>query len=152
MSAAVCVQCRHTAPGVPEAAELRHWALGALPPGHGGTGLTIRIVDEPEGLRLNRLWRGGADATNVLSFPAEVPAQTGIELLGDVVICAPVAAREAREAGLEPRAHWAHLVVHGVLHLLGYDHAREGPARRMERLEARILRRLGFPDPHRERT
>ena len=146
MSDGVCVQCMHAAAGIPEAAELQHWARRALPPGYGGA-LTIRIVDEPEGQRLNKCWRGGAGATNVLAFPTgELPA--GIELLGDVVICAPVAAREAAEAGIEPRAHWAHLVVHGVLHLLGHDHEQDAAAQRMQQLEARILRGLGFPDPY----
>ena len=152
MSETICVQCMHAGPGIPEAVQLRHWALNALPPGCSGGELTIRIVDEPEGRQLNRHWRGGAGATNVLSFPAAAPAQAGSEWLGDVVICAPVAAQEAREAGVEPHAHWAHLVVHGVLHLLGYDHEQEDEALRMERLETRILQRLGFPDPYRGRT
>lgn len=149
MSDTICVQCMHVTSAVPEVAELEHWARCALPANRSNH-LTIRIVDEAEGLRLNSHWRGQASATNVLAFPAgEVPP--GIDLLGDIVICAPVAIREAAAAKIQSRAHWAHLVVHGVLHLLGYKHERDDDAQRMEHLETRILRDLGFPDPYRDR-
>ncbi len=150
-TAAVCIQCLHTDPGVPDVRTLRHWAHHALPPHYRDAELTIRIVGEAEGLRLNQHWRGGQQATNVLSFPTRAPEHTRLKLLGDIVICAPVVAREARAAQLTPAAHWAHMVVHGVLHLLGHDHQRTDEALHMERLEGRILGQLGFDDPYQER-
>ena len=128
---------------------LRHWAQYALPPHYRDAELTIRIVGEAEGLQLNQHWRGARQATNVLSFPARAPAC--LKLLGDIVICAPVVAREARAARLTPDAHWAHMVVHGVLHLLGHDHQQTDETLHMERLESGILERLGFDDPYQER-
>lgn len=149
MSDTICVQCMPVTSAVPEVTELEHWARCALP-ADCSSRLTIRIVDEAEGLRLNSHWRGGTSATNVLAFPAG-EAPPGMDLLGDIVICAPVAVREATAARIQSRAHWAHLVVHGVLHLLGYKHERDDDAQRMEQLETRILQDLGFPDPYRDR-
>lgn len=110
--------------------------------------LSIRIVGEREGRELNRRYRGKDRATNVLSFPAELPRGIDSPLLGDVVICASVVAREARAQGKNPRAHYAHLTVHGVLHLLGFDHHNEGDATKMEALETRALAGMGIPDPY----
>jgi len=108
--------------------------------------LSIRLVDGPEGAYLNRRFRGGSGATNVLSFPYEpLPGVTDCDLIGDLVICAPLVVREAREQGAPLAAHWAHLVVHGVLHLLGYDHSDTIEATEMEGLERHILLGLGFP-------
>ncbi len=110
----------------------------------------MRVVSPAESRRLNHAWRSKDKPTNVLSFPAEAPGGVTPRMLGDLAICASVVAREAREQGKPLRAHWAHMVVHGTLHLLGHDHergAREAAA--MERLEKRILARLGFPDPYR---
>ncbi|MGA8260224.1 MAG: rRNA maturation RNase YbeY, partial [Arenicellales bacterium] len=110
--------------------------------------LTVRIVDEDEARELNRTYRGRDYVPNVLSFPLDSggPMETG--LLGDVVICAAVVEREAKEQQKPAEAHWCHLVVHGVLHCCGFEHETEGGAERMESLERRILAEFGFPDPY----
>ena len=136
--------------GVPTSASFRRWAEAAL---HGArhrktAELSIRIVGMREGRVLNRQYRGKDYATNVLSFPVELPRGVTSPLLGDLVICAPVVAREAREQGKSPRDHYAHLTAHGVLHLLGFDHQDERDAVRMEALETRILAELGIADPY----
>ncbi len=110
--------------------------------------VTIRIVDEQEGAELNQRWRKREGPTNVLSFPCTGLEAIAPELLGDVVICAPVVEREAIEQNKTPHAHWAHMVIHGILHLLGFDHIKESQALIMEELETRILRQLGYPDPY----
>jgi probable rRNA maturation factor len=110
--------------------------------------LSIRIVDAGEGRQLNRSFRKRDYATNVLSFPAELPAGMKLPLIGDLVICAPVVAREAGEQGKRLRDHYAHMTIHGTLHLLGYDHENEADAERMEALERRILADLGIADPY----
>lgn len=114
--------------------------------------LVISVVDAGEGRRLNHDYRGKDRPTNVLSFPAELPDEVRDALpappLGDLVLCAPVVAREAAEQGKPVEHHWAHLVIHGVLHLLGHDHESELDAREMERLEVRLLADLGIPDPY----
>ncbi len=135
---------------VPEPGALRRWARAALEPAAAGAELTVRVVGAAEGARLNRAYRGAQGPTNVLAFPFEAPPGAELALLGDVVVCAPVVAREAREQGKEPAAHWAHLVVHGTLHLQGYDHHEPAAARRMEAREREVLATLGFPDPYRE--
>lgn len=150
--------------GLPSASSLRAFARAALPARHGE--LTIRIVDAGESRELNRGYRGKDKPTNVLSFhgdagpgPHPVPRSrkqargdgrraAAARILGDLVICAPVVASEAREQGKAARAHWAHMVVHGCLHLQGFDHEHEPEASRMEAREASILKRLGFPDPY----
>jgi probable rRNA maturation factor len=147
---AVTVQNAAAAADMPAAAELRKWARAALAPNVRGE-LTLRIVDEHESAELNARYRGKAGATNVLSFPAEPPALgSGDELLpyGDVVICAGVVAREAREQGKPLAAHWAHMVVHGTLHLQGYDHENRRDQGLMEARERTLLAELGFPDPY----
>ena len=126
---------------IPSDALLRRWAGAAVP---ADAEVTLRIVGPTEGRRLNREYRGKDYATNVLSFPYAAKP-----LAGDIVIYAAVVAREAREQGKELRAHYAHLVVHGCLHLQGMDHEAEGEAARMERRERRILAQLGFADPYR---
>lgn len=110
--------------------------------------LTVRVVDEHEASELNRIYRGKDYVPNVLSFPMRVGQGFETGLLGDVVICAAVVEREAAEQGKPPRAHWAHLVVHGVLHCCGFEHDNEADAERMESLEKRILAEFGFPDPY----
>ena len=134
--------------GVPAAASFRRWVALALGSRPGPAEVAIRVVSAPEGRRLNREYRRKDYATNVLSFPAELPAGVTVPLLGDVVLCAPVVAREAREQRKPRAAHYAHLTVHGVLHLLGYDHQGTGEARRMERLEIQLLESIGIPDPY----
>lgn len=136
--------------GVPAAASFRRWVAAALAGARHDqpAELSIRIVGSREGRVLNRRYRGMGYATNVLSFAAELPAEVGSSVLGDIVISAPVVVREAREQGKPQRDHYAHLVVHGVLHLLGYDHQQERDATRMETLETRILAALGIADPY----
>jgi probable rRNA maturation factor len=124
--------------GLPAAAMLRKWARAA---GAGRLTLTLRLVGTREGRALNRRFRGKDRPTNVLSFPYGAGR-------GDIVLCHPVIAREARAQDKTLAAHYAHLVVHGVLHVRGYDHHRPEETRRMERLEIRLLRRLGFADPY----
>jgi probable rRNA maturation factor len=136
--------------GVPSAASFRQWVNAALAGAkrRRQAELSIRIVDAAEGQELNHDYRGKDYATNVLSFPAELPPGVQLPLIGDLAICAPVVAREAAEQGKPPRHHWAHMTVHGVLHLLGYDHVVDAEAEAMEALETRILARLGIPDPY----
>lgn len=110
--------------------------------------ITIRIVDEDESETLNKTYRHRSGPTNVLSFPAYLPEAPGHRLLGDIAICAPVIIREADEQNKPATAHWAHMVVHGVLHLLGYDHQNDSEAEIMERLEIRILASLGYRNPY----
>ena len=141
MSSSVHIQRAVPAVGVPSAASLRAWAQAAR--GRKQGEITLRIVDADEGRSLNCDWRGRDYATNVLSFPMQEP-----DYLGDIVICAAVVAREAAEQGKSPRAHWAHMVVHGVLHLLGHDHIADDEAEAMEAMERKLLARLGFADPY----
>ncbi|QJP11682.1 rRNA maturation RNase YbeY [Pseudomonas multiresinivorans] len=135
--------------GLPSEAEFRTWCELALRQRQNDSELTIRLVDEAEGRELNKTWRHKDYATNVLSFPADVPDELlDIPLLGDLVICAPVVTREAAEQGKSVQAHWAHLVIHGCLHLLGYDHIDDEEAEEMEGLERELLAELGHPDPY----
>jgi probable rRNA maturation factor len=136
------------APAQPGEAELARWAAAALKGRRESAELCIRIVDEQESAELNSRYRGKEGPTNVLSFPADLPAGVPVPLLGDLVICAPVVAREAREQGKPAETHWAHLVVHGCLHLLGFDHETEAEAAEMESLERDILAGMGYPDPY----
>ena len=110
--------------------------------------LTIRIVDEQEMIQLNGQYRGKFTTTNVLSFPAELPEGVNVPLLGDIVICAPVVNQEARDQEKNEDAHWAHIIIHGVLHLLGYDHVNDVDAEEMEALEVRLLEELAYPNPY----
>ena len=135
--------------GVPAAASFRRWTEAALADRREEAEVSIRIVDEEEGRVLNRRYRRRDHATNVLSFVAEYPDGVGADLLGDLAICAPVVAREARERGRRETDHWAHLTVHGVLHLLGYDHEKSpAEALAMEAVERQVLDRLGISDPY----
>ena len=134
--------------GVPAAVSFRKWVAAALKGRIREADLAIRIVDEREGQALNRHYRGKDYATNVLSFPAELPEGVKLPLLGDLVICAPVVAREAKEQHKPAVAHYAHLTVHGVLHLLGWDHEHDKDAEAMEQLEREVLAELGLPDPY----
>ena len=143
------VQIALDLPGLPAEADFRRWAEAALAGAdyQQDAELTLRIVNEAESAALNETYRHKQGPTNVLSFPFEAPPEIDSALLGDIVICAPVVLREAIVQGKTPEAHWAHLVAHGVLHLLGYDHD-ETQAEAMEALEIRILAGLGFPDPY----
>ena len=134
--------------GVPAATSFRKWVAAALRGRIREADLAIRIVGAKEGRALNRHYRGKDYATNVLSFPAELPEGVKMPLLGDLVICAPVVAREAKEQHKPAVAHYAHLTVHGVLHLLGWDHENTPEAEAMEQLEREILAELGVADPY----
>jgi probable rRNA maturation factor len=136
--------------GVPAPASFRRWVEAALRGAkrRKAAELSIRVVGADEGLALNRDYRGKDYATNVLSFPVELPIGVTVALIGDLALCAPVVLREAREQHKMPRDHWAHLTVHGVLHLLGHDHVDEAEAIAMEALETRILAGLGIADPY----
>ena len=137
--------------GVPGAEDLRRFAAAALaaaPRAPAEAELSVRVVDAGEMAALNARYRGRSGPTNELSFPFEAPPGVDLPFLGDLVVCAPVVAREAREQGKLPEAHWAHMVVHGVLHLLGHDHQTPAEAEAMEALERTALARLGFPDPY----
>lgn len=143
------LQLATEAANLPSEAQLRQWCELALRQRSAPSELTIRIVDEAEGRLLNLTWRGKDYATNVLSFPAEIPeGLLDIPLLGDLVICAEVVEREAGEQGKSPDAHWAHLTLHGCLHLLGFDHIDDDEAEEMEALERQLLAELGYPDPY----
>jgi probable rRNA maturation factor len=137
-----------TAPSLPEETQFQRWAEAAAP--DGDAEVVIRVVDEAESAELNGQYRGKAGPTNVLSFPFEVPAGVPNDLLGDLIVCAPVVEREASEQGKSFEAHWAHMIVHGMLHLRGYDHTKESEAAVMEAEEIAILQRLGFPNPYEE--
>lgn len=153
----IAVQYALPRKGLPAATALRRAvraaiAASARPKGRGATKrmrsteLCLRLVGRAEARRLNLEYRDRDYATNVLSFPSGLGAR--VAAIGDVVICAPVIAAEARAQHKRPAAHWAHMVVHGTLHLLGHDHARTADAQRMERLERRVLAGLGHPDPY----
>ena len=136
----------------PSRRELARWASAAAGRGAAGRELGVRVVAASESRRLNGHFRGRDQATNVLSFsPSRLPraAPRARLPLGDLVICARVLRAEARAQGKPLKAHWAHLIVHGTLHLVGYDHERSRDAQRMERREVAVLRRLGFANPYR---
>lgn len=134
--------------GVPGPASFRRWSDAALDNRREDAEVSIRVVGEAEGRALNLRYRHRDYATNVLSFVAQYPDGVGANLLGDLVICAPVVAREAAQQGKRPEAHWAHLTVHGVLHLLGFDHETVAEARGMESVERQVLDKLGIADPY----
>ena len=140
--------------GLPAAVSFRRWVAAALEGRIREADLAVRIVGAKEGRAFNRHYRGKDYATNVLSFPADVaagvklPKGVKLPLLGDLVLCAPVVAREAKEQGKPLSAHYAHLTVHGTLHLLGWDHEDAREAECMEQLEREILAGLGLPDPY----
>ncbi|MGH8127065.1 MAG: rRNA maturation RNase YbeY [Gammaproteobacteria bacterium] len=144
----IAVQYAAPRAGVPAAASLRRWAEAALA-AHPGD-VTLRVVGQDEGAALNKRYRGRNTATNVLSFPAALLPDGTCPIRGDLVLCAPVIAREVREQDKTASAHWAHMVVHGCLHLCGHDHAQDAEAAEMEDEERRILATLGYPDPYHE--
>jgi len=160
---AVTVQVASSRRGVPHARSFNRWAQAAcapyLPRNDRDLALTIRVVGAAESRRLNRTWRNKDKPTNVLSFPAAplAPGKNGVPSrfpvkefseLGDLAICAPVVAREAKEQGKTAQSHWAHMVVHGVLHLLGFDHENDRDADVMEVRETKILAQFGYDNPY----
>lgn len=142
------VQFAIEATTVPDASTLKNWVNAALARENEHAEISLRIVDEIEIQQLNKHYRGKDKPTNVLSFPAEFPPELGLNLLGDIVICAEVVKREAAEQEKTIAAHWAHMVIHGALHLQGYDHIEDEEAERMEAHETEILAKLGFPAPY----
>jgi probable rRNA maturation factor len=151
----VHVELRRRARGwLPARRDFTRWASAALGRRGAGRELGVCTVGSAESRRLNARFRGRDHATNVLSFaPGPLPrGAASVRPLGELVICPPVLRAEARAQAKALRAHWAHLVVHGALHLVGYDHERAADAKRMERREITILRRLGFPNPYQVRT
>lgn len=144
MTLDVVLRYRTRRPWAPGPTSLRRWARLAAGGRNGEIG--IRVVGASESRALNERWRGKTGPTNVLSFPA-APALRN-RLIGDIVVCAPVVAREAREQGKALSAHWAHMVIHGALHLLGFDHVHKAAARRMEGRERALLARIGIADPY----
>lgn len=134
--------------GQPDAAQIQVWVDAALADVNQDTEIVIRIVDEAESAQLNEQYRHKKGPTNILSFPFEVPDGIELNLLGDLVICAPVVTREASEQHKLLAHHWAHMVVHGVLHLLGYDHIDDDEAEQMEGKEIEILKKLNINNPY----
>ena len=154
-SVEVDVQIACTDPDVPSEGEIQSWIRHALSasgrPLAAASEVSVRVVDSAEIQRLNSDYRGQDKATNVLSFPAGsvtgLPADA-VRTLGDIVVCAQVVSGEAAGLGTAVRDHWAHMLVHGTLHLLGFDHVKDADAAEMERLETRILARNGVTDPY----
>lgn len=141
------VQNASSVADVPSDEEFSLWVTSALQ-NHGDAVLTIRLVDSDECQALNLRFRGQDKPTNVLSFPADLPDEIDLPLLGDIVICAPLVESEALEQGKALQSHWAHLSIHGLFHLLGHDHQNDEEALEMEMLESRVMTALGFPDPY----
>ena len=134
--------------GLPSEANFRRWLEAVLPQFQPESEVTIRLVDVAESQELNHTYRGKDKPTNVLSFPFEAPPGIELPLLGDLIICRQVVEHEAQEQDKALEAHWAHMVIHGSLHLLGYDHIEDDEAEEMESLETEIMLALGYPDPY----
>lgn len=143
---------RNTPMASPSDETIEDWVCRALASAQSRSGhtpeLSIRITDDDEAANFNQTFRAKPGATNVLSFPADLPPDAESGLLGDLVICAPLVEREAAQQAKPVEAHWAHLIIHGVLHLLGHDHQTSAEAELMERLEIDLLHQLGFPNPY----
>lgn len=150
MSVSIDIQMACPSEESPDEDSILRWVSAALGNRQLPAELSVRIVDEQESAALNLQYRGKQGATNVLSFPFDAVTPEPLPILGDLVICAPVVAREAREQHKSPQAHWAHMLVHGTLHLLGYDHIHDSEAEEMEALETTIIQGLGFPAPYQE--
>ncbi len=142
------LQIATEAADLPAEADFHRWVAAALGNSREEAELTIRVTGEEEIRELNATYRGKDKPTNVLSFPFEAPPGVDIPLLGDIIICAVVVEREAVDQGKPLEAHWAHMVIHGTLHLLGYDHINDGEAKEMEGLEIRLLTDLGYANPY----
>ena len=157
MNLDIDIQVASAGDRVPDSSQIHRWVAAAVTAGgehkiDARAELSVRIVDREESRRLNQRYRAQDKATNVLSFPADLPAQLQLPLLGDLVVCAPVVICEAREQGKTAEAHWAHMLVHGTLHLLGYDHLEDAEAEVMENLETRILLAMDYPPPYEPST
>jgi len=148
MSIEVDIQYATDWPDLPNEDQLKLWVETALENVKKNAELTIRIVDEDEGKQLNEQWQKSQGPTNVLSFTYEGEPNIAPDLLGDIVICAPVVSREAKEQNKNNHAHWAHMVIHGVLHLSGFDHIKPQDADCMENLEIKLLEKLNYNNPY----
>jgi probable rRNA maturation factor len=148
MTLIVDIQLASASEEAPDPQSIERWVSAAINNERDSTELSIRIVDVEEGRALNEQYRGSTEATNVLSFPFENDCPEPLPLLGDIVICAPIVAKEAAEQNKALNAHWAHMIIHGVLHLLGYDHQNDTEANAMEALETEIMQGLGLPPPY----
>ncbi|RLV60127.1 rRNA maturation RNase YbeY [Parashewanella curva] len=147
----VDLQLACDASNLPSQAEFELWASTAIQHHMSVAELTIRIVEAEESQQLNHQYRNKDKPTNVLSFPFEAPEGIDLPLLGDLIICADVVKKEAEEQNKPLQAHWAHMVVHGCLHLLGYDHIDDNEAEEMESLETELIESLGFENPYKEK-
>lgn len=142
------VQVVFSSAGQPDKAQIQQWIDAALQDYDKDTEIVVRIVDVHESAQLNKQYRHKPGPTNILSFPADIPEGIGLNLLGDLVVCAPVVEREAIEQQKLLTHHWAHIIIHGVLHLLGYDHIEDTEAELMESLEIKILQTLNISNPY----
>lgn len=150
LSLDVDLQIAVEADNLPSQADFELWARTAIGNSMDEAELTIRLVEIAESQQLNNMYRGKDKPTNVLSFPFEAPDNIALPLLGDLVICVAVVEQEAIEQQKTLSAHWAHMVIHGCLHLLGYDHIIDEEAEEMESLETQLLEQLGFTNPYKE--
>lgn len=148
MAITLDLQIAYKASNLPSEALFQSWIEAALGKYERNFELTIRVVDNQESQALNHQYRGKDKPTNVLSFPFEVPEGIELDLLGDLIIAADVVSNEADEQNKTSEAHWAHMVIHGCLHLLGYDHISDDEAEEMESIEIDILENLGFNNPY----
>ncbi|MEI6543776.1 MAG: rRNA maturation RNase YbeY [Methylococcales bacterium] len=142
------IQTIHPSPGQPTETQIQLWVDTALTDYPDDTEIVVRIVDAKESTELNEIYRLKSGPTNILSFPVEIPEEIELNLLGDLVICAPVLEKEALDQNKALQDHWAHIVIHGVLHLLGYDHIEDDEAELMETKEITILSHLGIKNPY----
>lgn len=151
MSYLIDIEINSSNKHIPSVENIEHWIGVAL---HSdelvNAEVSVYIVDEAESQELNLQYRAKNKPTNVLSFPADIHEAVGVPLLGDLVICAPVVEREAAEQGKSLDAHWAHMLIHGTLHLLGYDHIEDDEANVMEALETYLMTQMNFPAPYAE--
>jgi len=144
------IQTVHQASNLPDEQQIQGWVDAALQNHPSDTEIVVRIVDEQESAELNQQYRHKSGPTNILSFPVELPEGIELDLLGDLVICAPVLEKEAIEQQKVLADHWAHIIIHGVLHLLGYDHIEDGEAELMESKEISILNTLKIANPYQQ--
>ena len=148
MTENVHLQIAHKAKALPYQKDFEAWVTTALRNQKPNAEVTIRIVGNEESQQLNHKYRNKNKPTNVLSFPCELPPGIDLPILGDLVMCAPVVEAEATKQNKVLHAHWAHLTIHGILHLLGYDHEIDNEAEIMENLETELMEQLGYPDPY----
>ena len=146
------IQTIFTSPEQPSEAQIQLWIDTALTDIQRDTEIVVRIVDEQDSAELNETYRHKQGATNILSFSVEIPEGIDLNLLGDLVICAPVLEKEAQQQGKILAHHWAHIIIHGVLHLLGYDHLDDEQAEEMESKEIILLQKLNIPNPYEQVT